>query len=123
MPLVLDPPPLPETSTTPARRTLLQRLGPPPGPLSPRSIWTARALAAGADLLQFFLFPLFAEGVVSPLNVGLDLVLCAVMTRLVGFHWSFAPTFVAEVVPVLDLAPTWTAAVLLATTGKRRVVE
>jgi hypothetical protein len=116
----------PDEALTPAPaapRSWLQRLGPPPGPLPPRTIWTARALAAGADLTQFFLFPLFGEGAVSPLNVGLDLVLCAVMTRLVGFHWAFAPTFAAELVPVLDLAPTWTAAVLLATTGKRKVVE
>ena len=100
-----------------AARTLLG-WGPPAGPLAARSIWIARIVAAIADAAQFFLFPLFGEGVASPLNVGLDLVLCLVMTRLVGFHWSFAPTFVAELVPVLDLAPTWTAAVLLATIGK-----
>jgi hypothetical protein len=86
------------------------------------SIWTARLIAAGADLAQLFLFPLFSEGVASPLNVGLDLVLCVLMTRLVGFHWAFAPTFAAELVPVLDLAPTWTAAVLLATAGKPRQI-
>jgi hypothetical protein len=101
---------------------LLQRLGPPPGPVARSSIWTARALAAAADLAQLFLFPLFGEGVASPLNVGLDLVLCLVMTRLVGFHWAFAPAFAAELVPVIDLAPTWTAAVLLATVGKPREI-
>ena len=83
----------------------------------------ARVIAALADAAQFFLFPLFGEGFASPLNVGLDLVLCLVMTRLVGFHWSFAPTFAAELVPVLDLAPTWTAAVLLATIGKGKAAR
>ena len=111
--------PAPDLDPAPASppRTL-RGWGPPAGPLSSHSIWTARLLAATADLAQLFLFPLFAEGVASPLNLGLDLLLCAALTRLVGFHWAFAPAFVAEVVPVLDLAPTWTAAVLLATVGK-----
>ena len=112
----LLPPPPP--AREPPRQSLLQRLGPPPGPLSRRSIWVARLTAAAADLLQLFLFPLFSEGAASPLNLALDVLLCLAMTRLVGFHWAFAPAFVAEAVPVLDLAPTWTAAVLLATVGK-----
>jgi hypothetical protein len=108
-----------ETGSDEAPRTLLQRLGPPPGPLPAGRIWAARGLALAADLFQWFLAPALAEGAFSPLEAGLDLALCLVMTKLVGFHWTFAPTFVAELVPVVDLAPTWTAAVLLAT-GRRR---
>jgi hypothetical protein len=34
---------------------------------------------------------------------------------LLGWHWAFVPSFLAELVPGLDLVPTWTLAVLIAT--------
>jgi hypothetical protein len=37
------------------------------------------------------------------------------MVRMVGWHFAFLPTFVAELVPGVDLIPTWTAAVWFAT--------
>jgi hypothetical protein len=81
-------------------------------------VWTARFLAVGADALQLFLLPLFGEGFASPLNDGLDLVVGAILVWLVGFHWVFLPSLAAELVPGVDLAPTWTAAVLIATGGR-----
>lgn len=81
----------------------------------------ARLLALGADLLQVVLFPLFGEGFASPVNDALDLAVGAALIKLVGFHWSFLPAIGAELLPGVDLAPTWTAAVLLATgSGGRR---
>src|SRR5713101_2622458 len=78
----------------------------------------ARALAIAADILQIAVFPVFAPGVVSPWNDGLDLLVAAALTRLIGWHWAFLPSFAAELVPGLDLVPTWTAAVFFATRGK-----
>ena len=66
-------------------------------------------------MLQIALFPLFVEGFASPLDDALDLAVGAAMIKLVGFHWSFLPTFGAKLIPGVDLVPTWTAAVLLAT--------
>jgi hypothetical protein len=43
------------------------------------------------------------------------------LIKLLGFHWAFLPTLAAEAVPALDLAPTWTAAVLLVTGGRRLI--
>lgn len=77
----------------------------------------ARVLAVAADALQIFLFPLFGEGFASPVNDLLDMGVALALVRLVGFHWVFLPSIVAEAVPGLDLAPTWTAAVLFATAG------
>jgi hypothetical protein len=37
------------------------------------------------------------------------------MTKLLGWHWAFLPTFAAELIPGLDLVPTWTAAVFYVT--------
>jgi len=65
------------------------------------------------DALQIFLFPLFGEGFASPVNDLLDMGVALALVRLVGFHWVFLPSLVAEAVPGLDLAPTWTAAVLV----------
>ena len=45
----------------------------------------------------------------------LDLAVAAVLIRLLGFHWALLPALAAEAVPALDLAPTWTASVLLIT--------
>jgi hypothetical protein len=48
----------------------------------------------------------------------LDVVVGVAMIALVGWHWAFLPAFALEALPGVDLAPTWTIAVLLATRGK-----
>src|ERR1043165_6183618 len=76
---------------------------------------TALAIAVMADALQIGLFPLFGEGALSPLHDVLDIAVAWWMTRLLGWHWAFVPSFIAELVPGLDLVPTWTLAVLMVT--------
>src|ERR671931_423370 len=68
-------------------------------------------LALVADGLQLFVFPLFAEGALSPADDVLDVVVAAVLVRLLGWHWEFLPAFAAELVPGVDLVPFWTLAV------------
>jgi len=82
---------------------------------TPRRILAARILAVVADAIQIGLLPLFAEGAASIVNDLLDAVIAVVMVILVGWHWAFVPAFFAELVPVVDLAPTWTLAVFIAT--------
>src|SRR5208282_6242863 len=53
----------------------------------------------------------FAEGALSPADSVLDIVVGIVLVRLLGWHWAFLPTLAAELIPGLDLFPTWTAAV------------
>src|SRR6266568_4784275 len=72
---------------------------------------SAMILAVAADALQIFAFPFFAEGALSPADDILDLVVAAVMVRLLGWHWEFLPAFAAELVPGIDLVPFWTLAV------------
>ena len=76
---------------------------------------TALMLAMGADALQIAAFPFFAEGGVSPLDTLLDVVVGFALVRMLGWHWAFLPSLIAEVVPGMDLFPTWTAAVLYVT--------
>jgi hypothetical protein len=68
-----------------------------------------------ADVIQIGLAPLFFEGGLSVFDVLLDLVMAGILTRLVGWHWAFLPAFLAELVPGVDLVPSWTLAVFLAT--------
>jgi hypothetical protein len=79
---------------------------------SPRSRFRAAfVLAVLADGLQIAIFPLFGEGALSPLDDGLDLIAMAGLVWLIGWNWEFLPSFVAELVPGLDLVPFWTLAV------------
>ncbi len=86
--------------------------------VTPARIRAARLVAVGADLLQIVLLPTFFPGVMSPAADAIDLVVAALMLWLVGWHWAFLPTFLAEVVPFVDLVPTWTAAVFLVTRSR-----
>lgn len=81
----------------------------------PSRVTIARAIAVTADAVQIGLFPLFSGGWVSPANIVLDTVVCVVLTSLLGWHIAFLPSFLAEGIPFLDLAPTWTLAVLIKT--------
>jgi hypothetical protein len=73
---------------------------------------TAMMLAIVADALQLVLLPLFAEGALSPADDILDLGVGAMMIHLLGWHWEFLPSFLAKLVPGVDLVPFWTIAVL-----------
>jgi cellulose synthase/poly-beta-1,6-N-acetylglucosamine synthase-like glycosyltransferase len=85
---------------------------------TPTQIWIARAVGLAADALQVVLFPFFAEGFASPANVAVDLIVAAVLTKLIGWHIAFVPSFIVEMMPVADLAPTWSLAVWIATRGR-----
>ncbi len=75
----------------------------------------AWAIAIIADALQILALPLFAGGGLSPADDVLDLVVAVVLIRLLGWHWAFLPTLLAEAVPGMDLFPTWTTAAFFVT--------
>ena len=83
--------------------------------LERRRVVAARAVAILADAVQLGLVPLFVEGALSWVNDVLDVVVAVILIALVGWHWSFVPAFLSELIPFFDLVPTWTAAVFLAT--------
>lgn len=75
--------------------------------LTRRRAALALAVAVAADGMQIGLGPLgwlFFDEVI-------DVLAMAVTTLLLGFHPLLLPTFVIEVVPVVDMLPTWTACV------------
>ena len=61
----------------------------------------AWAIAIVADTLQIVALAFFRRRRNFPLDTGLDLVVAAVMTKLLGWHWAFLPTFAAELYRVL----------------------
>lgn len=56
-------------------------------------------------------FPLFIEGAASPVDDVLDLGMAGALSFLLGWHWEFAPSFIAKLVPGVDFVPLWTMAV------------
>lgn len=68
-------------------------------------------LAILADALQIVFLPLFVEGAESPADDLLDFGVGAALAYLLGWHWEFLPSFLAKLVPGVDLVPLWTLAV------------
>ena len=80
-------------------------------------------VAMAADALQITVLPFFVEGGFSPADVALDAFVAITLIRLLGWHWAFLPTMMAELVPGFDLFPTWTAAVFYVTRQQVREGE
>ena len=79
----------------------------------------AWAVALTADAIQIAVLPVFIEGGLSSADWVLDLIVAALLIRILGWHWAFLPTLAAELIPGVDLFPTWTAAVWFVTRGER----
>lgn len=90
-----------------------------PGP----NFVAAMLLAVAADALQLVVFPMFVEGALSPADDVLDLGVGAVMVHLLGWHWEFLPSFLAKLVPGVDLVPFWTLAVANVYRKAKRIAE
>ena len=73
--------------------------------LTRRRMLLALAIAVAADGGQLLLGPL---GWVF-IDQAIDCVAMILVSWAVGFHILLLPTFVVELVPVLDDLPTWTA--------------
>lgn len=80
-----------------------------------REVRLAWTVALAADGIQILIMPLFLGGAFSPADTLVDLAAAFVLSKLVGWHWAFFPTMLAELIPGLDLFPTWTAAVAYVT--------
>jgi len=79
-------------------------------------------LAIIADALQIIVFPFFIEGAESFADDVLDIGIGAVLIYLLGWHWEFLPSFVAKLIPGVDLVPFWTVAVANVYRRQKRIV-
>jgi hypothetical protein len=57
---------------------------------------------------------------VALLDQAIDCVAMALTSWLIGFHWLLLPTFVLELVPVLEDLPTWTACTIAVIALRKR---
>ena len=85
-----------------------------------RELRFAWFVAIAADSIQILVVPVFVFGALSPADTFIDLAVALILSRLLGWHWAFLPTLLAELFPGLDLFPTWTAAVLYITWQRAR---
>lgn len=73
--------------------------------LTSRRAAVAFMVAAAADVIQW----VFAGTTFFPLwfDDAVDLVAMLALWRLLGFHFLLLPAFLAEVVPGVEMLPTW----------------
>jgi hypothetical protein len=74
----------------------------------------ALAVAVIADGLQFVFGP------VPFVDQAIDVVAFLLTAWAVGFHLLLLPTFVVEMIPVVDMLPTWTACVIAVIVLRKR---
>src|ERR1039457_4358842 len=74
-------------------------------PITRARMFLALAVAVAADGLQLILGPLGWAFI----DQAIDFVAMILVTWIIGFHILLLPTFVVELVPVLEDLPTWTA--------------
>lgn len=76
----------------------------------------ALAVAVVADGGQLLLGPLgWAFG-----DQLIDVVAMLLVSWLIGFHWLLLPSFILELIPLIDEFPTWTACVIAVIVLRRR---
>lgn len=84
--------------------------------LTSSRIRAAYTIAIATDLVQFGLGPFgwtFADEI-------LDVVALIATTKLLGFHPLLLPTFLLELLPVIDVLPTWTGCVALVVAMRKK---
>jgi len=84
--------------------------------LTRQRVWLAFVVAVVADGLQLLLGPLgwlVLDEVIDLLAMGLSF-------WLLGFHPLLLPTFVLEIIPVVDMLPTWTGCVAVVVALRQR---
>ena len=84
--------------------------------LTRQRVVAAFVVAAVTDGLQMLLGPFgitFADEV-------LDVIALIVTWRLLGFHALLLPTFVLEILPIVDMLPTWLGCVGIVVALRKR---
>lgn len=84
------------------------------------TLLAAYGVAIVADFIQMGAFSATTWGFLSPPDDFLDVCTCVILTYLLGWHIAFLPSFMFKLIPIADLAPTWTLAVFFATRRYRK---
>lgn len=95
------------------------RLFPPV--MTRRRIWLAYGIALCADAFQILFAFTGPFGVA--LDGAIDVMAMVLLTMVIGFHPLLLPTFIAELLPIVDMLPTWTGCTALVIALRRRQVS
>jgi hypothetical protein len=87
-----------------------------PPPLTRPRMIAAMSVAVVVDLVQLALGPL---GFLV-IDEALDVITAVVITLSIGFHPLLLPTFIAELLPLVEMVPTWTACTLAVLALRKR---
>ena len=85
-------------------------------PLTRRRMALALALAVAADGLQLLFGPLGWAFI----DQAIDCVAMILLSFILGFHMLLLPTFIIELIPLLEDLPTWTACTAAVIALRRR---
>jgi hypothetical protein len=87
--------------------------------LTRRRIQLAFVVAILSDAVQLGLAPLGPLGWIFVDEI-IDVVAMILTSWLLGFHLLLVPTFLVELIPVVDMLPTWTGCVALLVSIRKR---
>jgi len=83
--------------------------------LTTNRIAAAFAIAIIADIIQLPINLVTFTGILAIpgefADIMVDLGVMGLTSALLGFHWILLPSLFVEIIPGLDLCPTWTASV------------
>ncbi len=92
--------------------------------LTRRRIVVAYVVAVVADLLELPVtaaqFSIVGMAAGESAAFVVDSIVFVVMTKLLGFHWMFLPSFCIGLIPGLDMLPTWVGCVFFAVRQRRK---
>jgi hypothetical protein len=83
-------------------------------PATSRRVRAAWIVALLTDAIQIGLLP-FTATLSTWIDKPLDVLVMVVLWRLLGWHLLLLPSFALEMLPYVEVAPTWTLAVWLMT--------
>ena len=86
-------------------------------PITRPRMFLALAIAVAADGLQLLLGPLGWAFI----DQAIDFVAMILVSWVIGFHILLLPTFIIELVPVLEDLPAWTACTAAVIALRKRV--
>ena len=91
------------------------------------NIKQAYIIAVVADALQLPLILTMVFTITIPfvevVVIGIDIAVMLILSKLLGFHWALLPCFVLEVIPGLDLIPTWTACTAFVVSQRKKEMQ
>jgi len=91
----------------------------PKPPISPGQKKAALVVAGLVDVLQVGVFPTAVIG--YGISDMLDFVAAFLLMAICGFKWQFILAFFVELLPIVDIFPTWSAVVLMLPSEERPV--